>query len=224
VTVTDNATVGAPGSYTKDVPANAYPSKVGVDQTESNNTVTDTFTFPDGANTVVIVVPPSAIHDGAHISVFRANSSFWSSSFSSSSRGFLDGYAVAWTNSGESAPSNAQGAVTMIVSNTSIVSSDTLFRATTSGIGTKTGTVGAGAWTVTFAEDPGFVLAQAAAAPPATTTTSASPSATTTVAAPTSGGGGTRTGGTTTIPISAGVLLIIVGTVVLGSGRRRENG
>lgn len=220
---TDSATVANGASYVKDVPGGAYPSKVGQDQVVADDSQSNTFTYTDGSTTIKLNFPPQSLLSGTHVSVYRANSTYWNGSLSSSSQGFVDGYAAAWTGSGSSTGSNAGGLVTMVVVDPSVKTTDTLYRATTTGIGTRTGVIANGAWTVSFTEDPGFVMAQAAAAPSTTTAaTTSSTAAAAPISAPAAGGGAPVQGGGATLPMAAGVGLLLAGAVVVSTGRRRE--
>jgi len=241
-TATDSATIANPTSYTKDVPPGSFPSEVGQDQVVASSTVAQTFTFTDSSATIRLVVPAGALSAGTHISIYRADPSFWASSLSSTSGNFVDGYGAAWIASDDTTGSNASSSVTLIVNASNITSTDTLDRATTTGVGPATGTVGNGSWSVAFTEDPGFVLG----APPRSTSTSSSSTSSSTSSAsssPASSSGsstssststaaGANVGlpasgsaprpGSTTLPLAAGVLLIVAGLVVIGSRRRTE--
>jgi len=229
---TDSATVANAAAYTKDVNSNAYTSKVGGDQVVGASSATSTFTFTDGGVTIHLVVPAGALGSGAHVSVYKANSTYWNSTLATGGQGFVDGYAAAWTEFDENTPNDASGTVTLEVIDPSATSTQTLYRATTTGRGTATGTVGSGTWDVAFTQDPGFVLVAPAAATTTTTTGSQSPATTssnssaggTTISPPNAGAAATTPHGAATVPLAVGVLLFVGGVAVLGTRRRRQDG
>jgi hypothetical protein len=211
------ASVENGASYTKDTPLTGFPFKVGNDQIVSTSTAANTFTFTDGAKTIVLVIPAGALPDLTHVSVYRGNSVLWSGSLSSSSQNFVDGYAAAWTAQGQSTPQNASISVTLVVSDSAVSSGDHLYRATTSGVGPSTGNVGSGGWTVSFTEDPGFVAGRTIAA---TSSTSSGSIAAVIPVVP--GVGRANVSRSVALPLLVGgILLVLAGTVAIGLRKRR---
>jgi len=253
---TDSAAVTNPGSYTNEAPSGCFPRKIGSDAVISNApgpvaslSSPETFTFTNGSAQITVVVPPGALPNGARLSLYGADPACWNavlSSTTSSSQTFAGGYAVGWAFSGSTSFS-ASSSVTLDVSDSSVSSGDGLYKSNGTGLdSTTTGSVASGGWTVSFSDDPGFVLAAAA---PATSTTTTSSSSTTSTSATTSAtssssatttSGASRAGTSTSvaipalpssgtlqgrppapvIPIVVAVFLIVAGTVAVGLRRR----
>jgi hypothetical protein len=176
-TATDSASVANPTSFGNGVPAGSFPQEVGGDQIVQAGS--QTFTFSDTTANVTVTLPNGALPVGTHVSVYRANPGLWSSSASSSSQTFVDGYAVGWANSTTTAQA-ASSSITLDVSDSGVASTDTLHRATSTGIGSATGNVMPGGWSVAFTDDPGFILLHGTTTTQTSSTTTSQTSSTTT--------------------------------------------
>jgi hypothetical protein len=209
LTATVSGSIDNAASYTKDAPAGAFGTKVDVDRVVLDATTNETFTWSDGPKVITLHVPAEAIPYGSHISLYVGDPAYWSSSFSSQSKDFVNGYAVAWTFENASTGTTAASLVTLVANDTNIRSGDHLYQATSSGIGPQSGIVGNGAWTVSFTADPGFVAGRVSAAT-ATALIPGLPAA-----------GQTQLAKTVAMPlVVAGILLVVVGTVAVGLRRR----
>lgn len=238
---TDTATITNPSAYTNNAPASCFPGKVGSDQVVTNGPTLvpavlqpripgpQTFRFTDGSVVVTVTVPPGALPGGTLLSLYRGDPACWNgvlSTTTSSSRTFVDGYAVGWAFSGTTSFS-ASASLTIQVSDSNAVSGNPVYKANRSGLdSTSTTTAGSQSWSVSFTDDPGFVLAQAAAAPSSSTpssSTTTSTSAVTSISGPAAGGGPAAPAQPRSpVPLAAGMLLIVVGAGLVATRRRRR--
>jgi hypothetical protein len=239
-TATDVASVTSsnPGAYTNQAPAGCFPTKVGFDQVVTNAPQVfanlqrrlvngpQTFTFMDGSVAITVSVPAGALPNGTVLSLYSASKACWSSSLSSSSQSFVDGYAVGWVFNGTTSL-DASGSLSLSVSDSNVKAGNTIDKTNKGGIASQVGTAAASSWSVSFTDDPGFVLAQAAAAPPTptpapTAAPTSSAAATTTVAAPPAGGAPAAQP-SSPVPLAIGVLMIVGGTALIGTRRHRRD-
>lgn len=216
VNATVTGSIDNAGSYTKDAAVGAFGTKVGVDQVITEATIDKTYTFTDGPRIIKLFVPAEAIPFSSHIALYVGDPAYWSSKFSSQSKSYIDGYAVAWTSAGDSTGTTAASSVTLVVSDNNISGGDHLYQATTTGIGPAAGHVASGAWTASFTVDPGFVLGRTAAASATSTTTS-----TTSTIPGLPAAGESRVARQAPMPLVVlGILLVVAGTVMVGLRRR----
>jgi hypothetical protein len=78
----------------------------------------------------------------------------------------------------------ASSPITLDVSDSGVASTDTLRRATTTGVGSETGSVASGVWSAAFTDDPGFILLRSTNTGVSGTTSSSTSSTTTNTAKP----------------------------------------
>lgn len=155
-TAVDSASVVNPTTLNEGgVPPGSFPHEVGVDQVVHAGA--QSFTFSDATANATVTLPPGALPPGTHLSLYRANSAQWSTRAASANQRFVDGYAVGWGNS-TATSENASSPITLKVSDSHVASTDTLHRAISTGIGSRTGTALPHGWSVSFTDDPGFVL------------------------------------------------------------------
>jgi hypothetical protein len=164
---TRSTTVAATCNSSPPAPPSSYPITVACFCLTTTAAQTLNATDTNGV-TLALTLPANAMHAGSNICIFRGNLTALGSQVPAGQVP-VSAYAVKWNNPGGNTP--ATSPLTLVVTDPATTSGDQIFVIDSGAPVNAGGTTSAGSWTVSFTQDPSFVVTQAAPAPPTTTTT-----------------------------------------------------
>lgn len=142
-----------------------FPTEVGTCYTVSSGPIDYTVTDFGGTVTIHLTGAAGALPDGTTVCIYRANLTALNSVVPAGQTP-VSGYSVVWNGLFGSPPPNATSPLTLTVTDPSVTAGGPIFLLdkVTGTTPVASGTATAGSWTVTFTDDPPFVVTRGTAA------------------------------------------------------------